>query len=102
MPCPRSGVRKGEFQRKAADDDQITARQFAAARYALEFVPLATERYYLAATRRALREPPLQGVLGVLRSPEFGAAVARLPGYDAAQAGVRETLTAALAWLERR
>jgi putative molybdopterin biosynthesis protein len=74
----------------------------AAARYALEFVPLATERYYLAATRRALREAPLQVVLGVLRSPEFGAAVARLPGYDAAQAGSRETLTAALAWLERR
>lgn len=74
----------------------------AAARYALEFVPLATERYYLAATRRALREPPLQIVLGVLRSPEFAAAAARLPGYDAAQAGSRETLTAALAWLERR
>lgn len=71
----------------------------AAARYALEFVPLATERYYLAATRRALREAPLQGVLAALRSPEFGAAVALLPGYDAAQAGTRETLTAALAWL---
>lgn len=74
----------------------------AAARYALEFVPLATERYYLAASRRALREAPLQIVLGALRSPEFAAAVARLPGYDAAQAGSRETLTAALAWLERR
>lgn len=74
----------------------------AAARYSLEFVPLATERYYLAATRRALRETPLQAVLGVLRSVEFAAAVARLPGYDATQAGTRETLTAALAWLERR
>lgn len=74
----------------------------AAARYALDFVPLATERYYLAATRRALRDPPLQAVLGVLRSPEFAAAVAQLPGYDAEQAGARETLTAALAWLERR
>jgi putative molybdopterin biosynthesis protein len=74
----------------------------AAARYALEFVPLATERYYLVATRRALREPPLQALLALLRSTEFAGAVANLPGYDAAQAGSRETLTAALAWLERR
>jgi molybdate transport repressor ModE-like protein len=74
----------------------------AAARYTLEFVPLATERYYLAATRRALREPPLQGLLAALRSGEFRAAAMRLPGYDPAQAGTRETLTAALAWLQRR
>jgi hypothetical protein len=59
-------------------------------------------RLWQSATRRALREAPLQGVLAALRSPEFAAAVARLPGYDAAQAGSRETLTAALAWLERR
>jgi molybdate transport repressor ModE-like protein len=74
----------------------------AAARYSLEFVPLATERYYLAATRRSLREAPFQALLGALRSREFAAAVARLPGYDAAMAGTRETLTAALAWLEPR
>lgn len=74
----------------------------AAARYALDFVPLATERYYLAATRRALREPPLQSLLAVLRSDQFASVVAGLPGYDAAKAGSRETLTAALAWLERR
>lgn len=74
----------------------------AAARYSLEFVPLATERYYLAATRRGLREPPLQALVAVLRSAEFAAAVAKLPGYDAGQAGSRETLTAALAWLQRR
>jgi putative molybdopterin biosynthesis protein len=74
----------------------------AAARYSLDFVPLATERYYLAAPRRALREVPLQALLAVLRSAEFAAAVTGLPGYDAAQAGSRETLTAALAWLEHR
>lgn len=74
----------------------------AAARYSLDFVPLATERYYLALARRALREVALQTLLGALRSAEFAAAAARLPGYDAAKAGTRETLTAALAWLERR
>lgn len=72
----------------------------AAARYALEFVPLATERYYLASARKSLREPPFQALLATLRSSEFAAAVAALPGYDIAMAGNRETLTAALAWLE--
>jgi len=74
----------------------------AAARYSLEFVPLATERYYLAVMRRSLREPPLQILLAALRSAEFAAAAGALPGYDAAQAGTRESLTAALAWLARR
>ena len=74
----------------------------AAARYSLEFVPLATERYYLVTARRALREPPLQYLLATLRSREFAAAVTALPGYDIAMAGTRETLTAALAWLEPR
>ena len=74
----------------------------AAARYSLEFVPLATERYYLVTARRALREPALQALLATLRSREFAAAVAALPGYDVAMAGTRETLTAALAWLEPR
>jgi len=74
----------------------------AAARYALEFVPLATERYYLAAARRSLREPPFQALLATMRSREFASAVAALPGYDIAMAGTRETLTAALAWLEPR
>lgn len=72
----------------------------AAARYSLEFVPLATERYYLACARRSLREAPFQALLTMLRSRDFAAAVAALPGYDVAMAGTRETLTAALAWLE--
>ncbi|MGH6628550.1 MAG: substrate-binding domain-containing protein [Burkholderiales bacterium] len=73
----------------------------AAARYALEFVPLATERYYLTATRQALREPPMQILLGTLRGREFAESVARLPGYDASKSGARETLSAALGWLTR-
>ncbi|MGH8676712.1 MAG: substrate-binding domain-containing protein, partial [Burkholderiales bacterium] len=73
----------------------------AAARYALEFVPLATERYYLAAARQSLREAPMQWLVGVLRSRPFGECVARLPGYDASRAGARDTLGAALGWLVR-
>ncbi|MEW6689946.1 MAG: substrate-binding domain-containing protein [Pseudomonadota bacterium] len=72
----------------------------AAARYALEFVPLATERYYLAASRPVLREAPLQALLGILRSRGFAEAVRALPGYDASKAGTREALSAALAWVE--
>jgi len=73
----------------------------AAARYALEFVPLATERYYLAASRQALREAPMQALLGILRGREFAAAARELPGYDPSKAGTREALSTALAWVER-
>jgi putative molybdopterin biosynthesis protein len=73
----------------------------AAARYALEFVPLATERYYLAAQRRTFREAPLQVLLEAMRSREFIQSAAQLPGYDASTAGAREALSAALAWLAR-
>lgn len=72
----------------------------AAARYSLEFVPLATERYYLACTRRSLRDSSFQALMTALRSREFALAAAALPGYDVTMAGTRETLTAALAWLE--
>jgi putative molybdopterin biosynthesis protein len=73
----------------------------AAARYALEFVPLATERYYLAAQRRTFREAPLQLLLDTMRSDQFIRGTAQLPGYDASTAGAREALSAALAWLAR-
>lgn len=73
----------------------------AAARYGLEFVPLATERYYLALQRRTFREAPLQLLLAAMRSREFMQAAAKLPGYDASNAGSREALTAALAWLKQ-
>ena len=73
----------------------------AASRYALEFVPLATERYYLAAQRRSFREAPLQVLLDAMRSREFVHSAAQLPGYDASTAGTREALGAALAWLAR-
>jgi len=73
----------------------------AAARHGLEFVPLATERYYLALQRRTFREAPLQLLLAAMRSREFMQGAAQLPGYDASNAGSREALTAALAWLKQ-
>jgi molybdate transport repressor ModE-like protein len=73
----------------------------AAARYALEFVPLATERYYLAVEKRAFRSAPLGALLAALRSRAFIDGAAQLPGYDATSSGSREALTAALAWLKQ-
>ena len=71
----------------------------AAARLRLDFVPLATERYFLAAARRTLRAAPAQALLRTLRSKEFTAAVAGLPGYNPARAGEHESIADALSWI---
>jgi len=73
----------------------------AAARLRLDFVPLATERYFFAAARRTLRAAPAHALLRTLRSDQFAATVARLPGYDAARAGEHESIAAALSWIAR-
>jgi molybdate transport repressor ModE-like protein len=73
----------------------------AAAQHALDFVPLATERYYLAVQRRTLRGAPMQAVIDTLRGSAFRREAGHLPGYDTSGAGSREALTAALAWLKQ-
>jgi len=73
----------------------------AAARHALEFIPLATERYYLALEKRAFRNAAANLLLAALRSRDFIQGAAQLPGYDATNAGSREALGAALAWLKQ-
>jgi molybdate transport repressor ModE-like protein len=59
----------------------------AAAPYRLDFVPLVTERYYLACRRELLDSPALRKLLTVLRGPAFAAAVEALPGYATDHAG---------------
>ena len=71
----------------------------AAARYRLGFVPLSTERYFLAATRATLRGAGFLAMREVLRGKAFAGAISRLPGYDAAAAGEREAIGDALSWL---
>ncbi len=73
-----------------------------AARFRLDFVPLAVERYFLAFTRASARAVGMQAFLDVLRGDAFAAAVARLPGYAAGKAGTRAELGAALEWVKRR
>jgi putative molybdopterin biosynthesis protein len=53
----------------------------AAVEYGLDFLPLLTERYYLACRREALEQGQLEEFLGLLRGDEFRAILARLPGY---------------------
>ena len=65
------------------------------------FTPLAVERYFLACPRSALRTPGLTTLLRLLRSAEFAAQAAAVPGYIARHAGKRVSLEAALAWVKR-
>jgi len=71
----------------------------AASQQGLEFIPLATERYFLAARKGTLAAATARALLGTLRSPAFLALCRGLPGYEAAGAGemvsVRTVLGAA-------
>lgn len=55
--------------------------------FGLDFVPLATERYFLVCRASDLEKPGLQAVLEALRSPAFQTAVNALPGYRAIRCG---------------
>ena len=63
-----------------------------ARRFKLEFLPLATERYFLLCNHSDLERPHLQAVLKVLNSDEFQFAVNQLPGYTAAHCGQVSTI----------
>ena len=73
-----------------------------AAQHKLSFVPLAVERYFIACPRAALQAPGLGTLLEVLKSPQLAAAVRKLPGYSADQAGELHPLDTALTWVEEK
>ncbi len=111
----RPGVRFIHRQSRAPDGKDFSVAEAVAAgradagfglradatRHRLAFTPLAKERYFFACAKAALRAPGAKALLEALRSPAFAARVARLPGYDASQAGRREALDAALTWVAR-
>jgi len=68
-------------------------------RFKLDFIPLATERYFLLCNEADLGRPSMQALLAVLQSPAFHSAVDALPGYDAARCGQVETIAEAFAGL---
>ena len=53
----------------------------AAARYELDYLPLLTERYYLACREDAMEQPELKEFLAILRGHEFRDILRKLPGY---------------------
>lgn len=73
-----------------------------AARFRLDFVALAAERYFLAIPRTARRTPAVQRLVEALRSEAFAQRVRRLPGYAATRAGSYTELGSALAWIRQR
>ncbi|MDB5978834.1 MAG: transcriptional regulator, LysR family [Nevskia sp.] len=54
----------------------------AARRFELDFLPVASERYFLICNAKVLDTPMMQRILDILRSREFQRAVNALPGYD--------------------
>lgn len=58
-----------------------------ARRFKLDFVPIATERYFLLCRNDVMDTPALKAVLAALRDPAMRALLAALPGYDATAAG---------------
>ncbi len=55
--------------------------------FKLDFVPIATERYFLLCRDDVMTAPAMQAVLSALRDPGFRATLAQLPGYDPADLG---------------
>ncbi|HEX9183899.1 MAG TPA: substrate-binding domain-containing protein [Burkholderiales bacterium] len=111
----RPGVRFIHRQSRSAESGESSVAESVAAgradagfglradatRHKLAFTLLATERYFFACAKAALRGAALKALLDALRSPAFAERVARLPGYDAVHAGRREALDAALTWVQR-
>jgi molybdate transport repressor ModE-like protein len=61
-------------------------------RFGLDFIPLATEQYFLVCNKENLKSPQLKAVISVLRDPDFQKSINELPGYKAEKCGVIETL----------
>lgn len=59
----------------------------AARQFKLDFMPLASERYFLVCHASTLETPALQSAVAVLNSPGFQAMVNGLPGYEARHTG---------------
>ena len=55
--------------------------------FKLDFIPLATERYFAVCRRDALARPEIEQVLAILRSEAFRSEVDALPGYRARDSG---------------
>ena len=64
----------------------------AARQFDLDFVRLVTEDYLFVCRKQTLENSAVQHVLAIMRSDEFHAAIAALPGYALRDAGQVKTL----------
>jgi len=69
----------------------------AARQFHLDFIPLATERYFVLCRSASLALPQVADALAILRDESFRADVDTLPGYDAAHCGEVHALDEVLA-----
>lgn len=63
--------------------------------FKLDFVPIASERYFLLCRDDVMPTAACQRVLALLRDPDFQATLRDLPGYDPAAAGTAMPLVQA-------
>jgi molybdate transport repressor ModE-like protein len=93
-PANISGFEQGEFTHAAVAAfvasgmaDVGFGLETPARHFKLDFLPLASERYFLLCHTSALERAPMQTLLATLRDPTFQAEVDALPGYHARHAG---------------
>ncbi|HZR37120.1 MAG TPA: substrate-binding domain-containing protein [Nevskia sp.] len=67
----------------------------AARRFELEFLPVASERYFFVCNAQLLATPMMLRILDTLRSREFQRAVSALPGYDGSDCGTVQDIAEA-------
>jgi putative molybdopterin biosynthesis protein len=84
-PCP-TGPDVAQAIRAGRADCGLATRSVAQAA-ALDFVPVAWERFDITVRYRDYFRPPLQAFLGFLRSEAFAARARELGGYDISSAG---------------
>jgi putative molybdopterin biosynthesis protein len=70
----------------------------AAKQFDLDFVPIASERYFLITHQKNLLKPAVKQLILAMQSSEFKSVIARLPGYDASRAGEITSIRKVFPW----
>ncbi len=98
-PSAIAGFEQGEFTHAAVAAyvasgmaDAGLGVETPARHFKLDFVPLASERYFLLCHEQSLLKPGVQATIEILRTAAFRDAVDQLSGYSAVRCGDVETL----------
>lgn len=94
-PARIAGFETGEFTHAAVAAyvasgmaDAAFGLEPPARQFKLDFIPMASERYFLLCRTAMLDAPGVRKVLDALQSPALRAELDALPGYDASRAGL--------------